>query len=89
MTTLEQFEDIKQDVEYEIGKFTILDENNGEILIKTKCFYYLVKKEKPSNKFIIEDISWMFKKVLEKKKRQRYINNSRRKKENLTNGCKV
>lgn len=84
MSITQQLELIREDIEYEIGQFEIMGENDNELLIKANdgC-YFIAKKNTLTKRFLIEDITWVVDKILSKKKKQKYINDSRRKGEFL------
>jgi hypothetical protein len=69
MTIIEEIELVRKDIEFEIGEFKIIDKDyeNKKLLLLTKPYYFVAKKQY-DNRFFIEDITWMFDKFSPKKK---------------------
>lgn len=87
MSILDDVNNNRIDIEFEIGEFEILDENTGKCLLKASdgLYYFLWNED---SHLQLENITWAITKVLSKKKKKKYINDNRRKKETLTNGSR-
>ena len=74
MSITQQLELIREDIEYEIGQFEIMGENDNELLIKANdgC-YFIAKKNTLTKRFLIEDITWVVDKILSKKKNKNIL----------------
>jgi hypothetical protein len=80
---IEVINESKEAIELELGGYfdIVFEKDLTSVLVKSEGLYYVIKIEKGRDdyKIVIEDVTWIIEKATCKKKKQKYINDSMRK----------